>query len=274
MSDEKLEACLSQYNIVKTLYKNYDCVIVLLAQNILTGEKIVLKITNIAAVTSDQLNSALKEPVIHEPLLHQNISKLITWAQTPTRVCLFLEWIENDGYFESKMIAYNVPFNLKSDGGMPKLKNLCSQILEAFSYIHEQNVVHLDIKPENILVTKTGTEYKITLIDFNLSQKLVNDSVTVDYACGTFDFKAPEVLPGAVVTTAADVWSFGVFLYALCVGYFPRTLKWQHGQPIPFKERCWRKYKNTFIQDVIKGCLEINPSDRLTAKQALGFFLS
>ena len=80
MSDEKLEACLSQYNIVKTLYKNYDCVIVLLAQNILTGEKIVLKITNIAAVTSDQLNSALKEPVIHEPLLHQNISKLITWA--------------------------------------------------------------------------------------------------------------------------------------------------------------------------------------------------
>jgi len=62
MSDEKLEECLSQYNIVKTLYKNYDLVSVLLAQHNLTGEFVVLKITYCAAVTPEQLNSALREP--------------------------------------------------------------------------------------------------------------------------------------------------------------------------------------------------------------------
>lgn len=172
------------------------------------------------------------------------------------------------------MIEYNEPFNIKADGGITKLKNLCTQILEALIYIHEQSVVHLDIKPENILVTKTGSEQKITLIDFNLSQKLINNAVTVDYACGTFDFKAPEVLPDAVVSPAADMWGFGMFLYVLCVGYYPRNIKWKKGEPVPFKDRCWRKYKNTCIQDVAKGCLQINPSDRMTAKQCLEFFLS
>lgn len=172
------------------------------------------------------------------------------------------------------MIEYNEPFNLKDNGGISKLKNYCLQILEALCYIHAEGVVHLDIKPENILVTKTDCDAKITLIDFNLSQRLVKGQVTIDYACGTFDFKAPEVLPESTVTSAADMWSFGIFLYALCVGYFPKTLKWKQdeGEPVPFKDRCWRKYKDTCIQDVIKGCLELDPMLRLTAVQAKRFF--
>jgi len=51
MSDEQLEIMLSQYSIVKTLYKNYDLVNVVLAKNELTGEKVVLKTTLKSAVT-------------------------------------------------------------------------------------------------------------------------------------------------------------------------------------------------------------------------------
>jgi len=107
--------------------------------------------------------------VIHATLDHPNVSDILTWAESPTRVVLFLDYIENDAYFERKMIEYNEPFNLKDNGGISKLKNYCLQILEALCYIHAEGVVHLDIKPENILVTKTDCDAKITLIDFNLS---------------------------------------------------------------------------------------------------------
>lgn len=124
------------------------------------------------------------------------------------------------------MIEYNEPFNQKNDGGISTLNNICKQLLEAISYIHEENVVHLDIKPENILVTKNRSEHHITLIDFNLSQKLVKDKVKLSNVCGTLDYKAPEVLTGNTVTSAVDMWSVGIFLYALCVGYFPKALNW------------------------------------------------
>ena len=142
---------------------------VLLAEDILTARKIVLKITYKSAITEAQLRSAQKEPMIHATLDHPNVSDLLTWAETPTRVVLFLDYIENDAYFERKMIEYNEPFNLKVNGGISKLKNYCLQILEALCYIHAEGVVHLDIKPENILVTKTDCDANITLIDFNLS---------------------------------------------------------------------------------------------------------
>jgi serine/threonine protein kinase len=125
----------------------------------------------------------------------------------------------------------------------------------------------LDLKPENILVQKKeGAPFETKLIDFGLAREVVDGSAFVIRQCGSFDYKAPEVKDESQVSPAADMYSFGMFIYMLCVGYFPKALNWTLGKPIPFNRRCWRKYKDTPIQDVVMKCLAANPEDRITAK--------
>ena len=92
----------------------------------------------------------------------------------------------------------------------------------ALSYIHRQRLVHLDVKPANVIVTESD---RCKLTDFGCSQRLpsVDDAVrsptqrrpgspTLN---GTFAYRAPELLRGGAATPAADVYSLGVTLWQL-----------------------------------------------------------
>ncbi|XP_039096561.1 myosin light chain kinase, smooth muscle isoform X4 [Hyaena hyaena] len=87
------------------------------------------------------------------------------------------------------------------------------QISEGVEYIHKQGIVHLDLKPENIMcVNKTGT--RIKLIDFGLARKLENAG-SLKVLFGTPEFVAPEVINYEPISYATDMWSIGVICYIL-----------------------------------------------------------
>ncbi|XP_070099798.1 myosin light chain kinase, smooth muscle isoform X13 [Equus przewalskii] len=87
------------------------------------------------------------------------------------------------------------------------------QISEGVQYIHKQGIVHLDLKPENIMcVNKTGT--RIKLIDFGLARKLENAG-SLKVLFGTPEFVAPEVINYEPISYATDMWSIGVICYIL-----------------------------------------------------------
>jgi len=93
------------------------------------------------------------------------------------------------------------------------------QICEGVQYMHEKFIMHLDMKPENILcVTRTGN--RIKLIDFGLARRF-DPNKTLQVMFGTPDFAAPEVLSYERVTPAADMWSVGVICYVLLSGLSP-----------------------------------------------------
>lgn len=93
------------------------------------------------------------------------------------------------------------------------------QILEGIAYMHQQNIVHLDLKPENIVcVDTTGTSIKI--IDFGLASKLDGDT-PLKVMHGTPEFVAPEVINYEPVYLATDMWSIGVICYILLSGESP-----------------------------------------------------
>uniref|UniRef100_A0A672HMR6 Myosin, light chain kinase 5 n=1 Tax=Salarias fasciatus TaxID=181472 RepID=A0A672HMR6_SALFA len=93
------------------------------------------------------------------------------------------------------------------------------QILEGISYMHRQNIVHLDLKPENIVCVDTsGTAIKI--IDFGLASKL-DGSAPLKVMHGTPEFVAPEVISYEPVCLATDMWSIGVICYILLSGESP-----------------------------------------------------
>ncbi|XP_048390280.1 myosin light chain kinase, smooth muscle-like [Stegostoma tigrinum] len=93
------------------------------------------------------------------------------------------------------------------------------QINEGVQFIHKQGIVHLDLKPENIMcVNKTGA--RIKLIDFGLARRL-ESATSLKVLFGTPEFVAPEVINYEPIGYATDMWSIGVICYILVSGLSP-----------------------------------------------------
>ena len=89
-------------------------------------------------------------------------------------------------------------------------------LFSAINHCHAVNIVHRDIKPDNIMITENNT---VRLIDFGLSKANKNGQ-SLHTVAGTPYYMAPEVLEGSY-TSKADIWSLGVLLYTLVSGYLP-----------------------------------------------------
>lgn len=97
-------------------------------------------------------------------------------------------------------------------------RKFARQIASALDYCHKNNIVHRDLKIENILISKTGD---IKIIDFGLSN-LFSPSSQLKTFCGSLYFAAPELLQARQYTgPEVDVWSFGIVLYVLVCGKVP-----------------------------------------------------
>ncbi|CAL8265229.1 unnamed protein product [Gadus morhua 'NCC'] len=147
------------------------------------------------------------------------------------------------------------------------------QILEGTAYMHQQDIIHLDLKPENIVcVDHTGTAIKI--IDFGLASKL-DPKVPLKVMHGTPEFVAPEVINYEPVGMATDMWSIGVICYILLSGESPfqggsdaETLALVTSAQWEFDEESFEEISGD-AQGFISALLNKAPRRRLSAQEAL-----
>ncbi|XP_045917587.1 striated muscle preferentially expressed protein kinase-like [Micropterus dolomieu] len=93
------------------------------------------------------------------------------------------------------------------------------QVLEGLRYLHQKSIAHLDVKPENILMSSPGSD-QIRICDFGNALKL---ETSEEYYCkyGTPEYVAPEIVNQTPISTATDIWPVGVITYLCLTGVSP-----------------------------------------------------
>lgn len=155
----------------------------------------------------------------------------------------------------------------------PEVINYMRQICEGLRHMHEQSILHLDIKPENIMCqTRRGTNVKI--IDFGLATRLDPNDV-IKISTGTAEFAAPEIVTREPVGFYTDMWAIGVLSYVLLSGLSPfagdndiQTLRNVKECSWGFDEESFR-YISEEGKDFIQRLLLGNREKRMTVHECL-----
>ena len=100
------------------------------------------------------------------------------------------------------------------DNPNEQLWSVALQLVEAVAFMHEHNVAHMDLKPQNVIIPAEGG--RLSIIDFSLSVRVSGPDAEYRGAIGTEDYIAPEVRKGQYKPMLADLWSCGRTLEELC----------------------------------------------------------
>ena len=124
---------------------------------------------------------------------------------------IIMEYIDGSTLKES--ILKNAPFK------NAEIIEISSQIAAALAHAHKNKIIHRDIKPQNILITKDN---RIKVADFGIA-RAVTDATVVNAAnlMGTVHYASPEQLKGSLVDERTDIYSLGVIMYEMATGQLP-----------------------------------------------------
>ncbi|XP_046603596.1 uncharacterized protein LOC124297051 [Neodiprion virginianus] len=148
------------------------------------------------------------------------------------------------------------------------------QLVEGLAYLHERNIAHLDIKPQNLVMMGAFPECDVKLCDFEIS-RVVLEGTEVREILGTPDYVAPEILHYEPITLAADMWSLGVTTYVLLTGFSPfggdtdqETFQNISLGEVDFPEELFEDVSSQ-AKDFVARLLVPDPRARMNAKQCL-----
>ncbi|KAI9887121.1 MAG: hypothetical protein M1823_001028 [Watsoniomyces obsoletus] len=178
--------------------------------------------------SEERVESSLKRELeIMKSIHHPSLVHLKAASIEPTRALLVLTYCPGGDLFDFASQSRDV---LSSS----LIQRIFSELVEAVTYLHQRNIVHRDIKLENVLMNipveqavtiKDWQHYPysvVTLTDLGLSRRIDPADPLLHTRCGSEDYAAPELLMGQPYDgRQTDAWALGVLLYALMESRLP-----------------------------------------------------
>ncbi|KAJ7572185.1 kinase-like domain-containing protein [Mycena floridula] len=231
------------------------------ALNWATGETVAVKEIQLGNIPKGEIGEIMSEIDLLKNLNHPNIVKYKGFVKTREYLYIILEFCENGslhaiskrfGKFPEKLVAVYI-----------------AQVLEGLMYLHDQGVIHRDIKGANILTNKDGT---VKLADFGVASSTTTGAVSNDAVVGSPYWMAPEVIEQSGATTASDIWSVGCLVIELLEGHPPyHTLA-----PMPALFRIVQddcppipEGASNIVKDFLYHCFQKDCNLRISARKLL-----
>ncbi len=175
-------------------------------------------ISNQVAETDEARELFYREARFASAMSHPNITSVVDFGEDE-KVGMFMVMEYVPGEPLNKVLFREKKLSVR------KASEIVLQVAEALHYIHKQNVVHCDIKTENILISEEEQEGKRSkmvakLLDFGLARPLVATRASTSLS-GTPHYVAPERIRGEPASPASDVYGVGILLYELLTGQVP-----------------------------------------------------
>ena len=268
-----------------------------LGLNILTGRIVAVKSfdKNNSELTGDNMKKILYETDLMKKLNHPNITKILEMFEDEKYFMIIMEYINGGNLFS--FVKKRRKLSEKT------AKFLFRQIILGIKYIHEQNIVHRDIKLENLLIDLNNN---VKICDFGIGRKIKNKNQLLHDQCGTLMYMAPEILLSSKEKGyegfPVDIWSSGISLYIMLSGTLPFNYKnkkntdeneeeenEEEEESMSEKSKSNKKEDDNFklqysivykepkkiekisdeARDLLKGLLNKDPKKRLTCEQIL-----
>ncbi|BFZ61723.1 Protein kinase of the Mitotic Exit Network [Saitoella coloradoensis] len=229
------------------------------ALNWQNGQTVAIKQVTLGDIPKSEVNSLMVEIDLLKNLDHPNIVQYHGFVKTSDYLYIILEYCENGSLHSICKNFGKFPENL--------VALYIAQVLSGLQYLHDQGVIHRDIKGANILTTKDGL---VKLADFGVATRssAISDATVV----GSPYWMAPEVIELSGATTASDIWSVGCTVIELLDGRPPyynldplpalfRIVNDDH-PPIP-------EGASPAVRDFLMQCFQKDPNLRVSAKKLL-----
>jgi predicted Ser/Thr protein kinase len=224
----------------------------------------------------------LQERAILTRLHHSNIASFVDSGQTDDKMLyLVMEYVEGQSihrYCEQERLSVN------------RIIQLFRQVCAAVIYLHQNLVVHRDLKPGNILVTPDG---RVKLVDFGIAKLLPGHqypALAAQTAAGAMTpyYASPEQVRGGPTSTLTDVFTLGILLYELLTGINPfsdqntevhETLRRIcEDDPLKPSATSGRAHLRGEMDNIVLKAMEKQPSERYASVEQfdsdLGSFLA
>ncbi|XP_055613589.1 myosin light chain kinase, smooth muscle-like [Uranotaenia lowii] len=220
----------------------------------------------IKCIKSTDKQKIRNEISIMNYLKHPKLLTLFESFESARELIMVTEFISGGELFE-RVVADD--FTLTEKDCVIFLRQIC----EGVRYMHHSTVVHLDLKPENIMCY-TRNSHQIKIIDFGLAQRLIRGT-SVRVLLGTPEFVPPEIINYEPIGLQSDMWSVGVICYVLLSGLSPfmgetdvDTFTNITRAEYDFDDDAFDTVSEE-AKDFIAGLLLYRKEDRLTAAQCL-----
>ncbi|CAJ1077682.1 serine/threonine-protein kinase D3-like isoform X2 [Xyrichtys novacula] len=178
-----------------------------------SGRDVAIKIIDKMRFPTKQESQLRNEVAILQNLHHPGIVNLERMFETPEQVFVVMEKLHGDML---EMILSSEKSRLPER----LTKFLVTQILVALRHLHFKNIVHCDLKPENVLLASAEPFPQVKLCDFGFA-RIIGEKSFRRSVVGTPAYLAPEVLRSKGYNRSLDMWSVGVIIYVSLSGTFP-----------------------------------------------------
>ena len=231
-----------------------------------SGLEVAVKIITVTNLSEEDMQAVHDEIEVLRLLHHPSIIRLFDHFEEEEYCYIVTEYLAGGELFD-RIVK-------KTFYSEHEARDVVYTLLSTVKFCHDLGIVHRDIKPENLLLTSPDEDAHVKLADFGMAVRHTGEP-SLTQRCGTPGYVAPEILLGLPYGKAVDMWSVGVVTYILLGGYPPfhdekqsKLFKKIKKGEYEFHPEFWSAVSEE-AKDLIRKLLTLNPTDRLTADQAL-----